>query len=717
RSLPPQSTNPQGDDDSEETPYNDLEALSWLAENARDPVVSDCACQAGSRESVTSNSQPSLLSHLWRIISRQKMLTYQPASSLKHNTIINGLFDHACTRLDEANLRQQRDLKACQGINVARYSGALPTLVFYLEQNLTVNDRKGKRMGDGASNSPAQRALGAIDSVWRDDCPEFSSDAYALLAAAELRLTEVVTHIYHSGSVSPVHSQTRPLSQVSNASESPAIFNLANHTIDEAIIFGEQLSLLELRARYSRALVRTGILLKLHNDSRTLITPYRLTYLLDSIRFAAQCVNLNPISRMSTALPQPANTKILPEFRVALGNTGSDRYIPPNDIGDEDNLLSSLVKVLSSSGIETTPQVEIAASRALEAIGPLLVRQWLNVTNEFSIDISNKETLERVITIWPKIFNLDYLPDLPGWSLSQLLCVATVALSQANCPYMADLIEIAVTALHCRATMESGEGMICYMANMNRELFETFVQMVDWNVQNLSHTTLSQCLQIFVIESFETTILRDGGMAPASLKSLLHLLARTPGHLSEVQFMFKDLRHLLPLYFTGDGQNGVSYLSAFMNQSESFMALADVALIPEYHPLVVDFVSDTLALATQRSSENPEDKNSQLTRDAIPGLLAVVRLAMQIRSSDTDNITRLSPFLRSTISVLTRTDTETLLFAISHPALALVDTEMEAIFKMHAESELVKAEWEEMQAWAPVDGWHLGGLRRLFDLA
>ncbi|KAG9073851.1 hypothetical protein FRC06_011106, partial [Ceratobasidium sp. 370] len=201
----------------------------------------------------------------------------------------------------------------------------------------------------------------------------------------------------------------------------------------------------ELRARYSRALARTGILLFLHVNDCARISAHSLAYLLGSLCHTAQCADLNPASHMSTNLPQSEHGA-LPEFRVVLHGLGITRYLPPMNIGEEEGIICGLVGVLSSPGIEQNSPVEIAAVHALTILGPMLFRQWLYATDKYSVHIPSREAVSQGLAHWPTDTYFDKLPFLPIWTLSQLLSVAAIAVSQAGNPEMAELPEIAIAA-------------------------------------------------------------------------------------------------------------------------------------------------------------------------------------------------------------------------------------------------------------------------------
>ncbi|KAG8776765.1 hypothetical protein FRC12_000708 [Ceratobasidium sp. 428] len=203
------------------TTDNELDALKWLAEKARDPVIGDCAYQAlaGLRisEISTMASNPSsaadpgletpmstepslnqLTSALRSKYQRKKSDNSSPPLSTRY-TVLNSLYGTICTRLERAITYQPRNVTACLGSNLAQYAGSLPVLVRSLETYMrTTSSVNENHQSQEVSKSPGQSALVALDSVWSNDCPELHPDSYAMLIGAELRVLEALILAYRS---------------------------------------------------------------------------------------------------------------------------------------------------------------------------------------------------------------------------------------------------------------------------------------------------------------------------------------------------------------------------------------------------------------------------------------------------------------------------------------------------------------------------------------
>ncbi|KAG8792876.1 hypothetical protein FRC12_004604 [Ceratobasidium sp. 428] len=405
---------PQDSMSSDSVADDKVHALTWLAENARDPAVGDCAYQAlaglkipqtlvmESNQLPEANNDPDqarplVLNFSWRLIclpSTVMRLIRPPGdptkSSLARHTTLSRICDTICTRILDSRHRQYRELETCSGVNVARYASALPTLVHCLEAYIRTNPHISRnRPSDSLElfKSPIQSAFAALDSIWHNDCPEFHPDSYAILAAAELRLIRV-TMLNHYSRRGLSATQTTPqLHEVLSSSSTHASILVNEVLSDQPTARTESTennnlveipSLFKLRARYSRTLFRVGICLSFHNNGRAPISSYSLVHLLESVNETLRCEHLDPTCGLSTHHPQlEGYADVLPNFHVHVIGTGSYRYLRWMALFDEDGLIAGIIGILAAADIEATPWVEYAAGQALTTAGPMLIRQWL----------------------------------------------------------------------------------------------------------------------------------------------------------------------------------------------------------------------------------------------------------------------------------------------------------------------------------------------------
>ncbi|KAG8685065.1 hypothetical protein FRC09_014981 [Ceratobasidium sp. 395] len=581
-------------------------------------------------------------------------------------------------------------------------------------------------------NNPARSAFAALDSVWSNDCPEFHPDAYALLAAADLRLINAVVSAQHFQQ-EPVfmHDTTQHPIGMPEASSKHSSIQIDSPPNTQDTINAEpvnnsnsvpQISLFELRARYSRTLSRIGLCLSYHNDDCAPIGPYPLACLLDSIHLAAKCADLNPASCLSAYQPQSDDVNALPVFNIHVIGTGIYHYLNPMEISDKDALLAGLVGVLSAADIESKPWVEYAAGRALVVVGPMLLRQWLQ-TKDDKLDEylqAQPEVLECVnsaLDHWPKPLAEDDLGDLAYWTLSQLLFVTTMMVALSDNPYRDELPQMAMSALYRRAKMASGNYPMLRVSWENEQLINYLIRFTNLKFEYLDRTTLDMLLRTFSVRYYGISIFLQRAVPPRSLAEFLRSLSRWSGHVPNVQKFLTDLQDLIRQDLNEHGWRGSDCsILAFTQDSEGFASLASLASLEEYAKITVDCIRDIVHIA---AVELPSacQRCSGVIAGAVPGLLDCVSIILKRMSCDTaGNAPRIPTFIHDVIVLLDTTDVEGITIAANHPVMndiyaALVEPQAPP----HEELVVVMSKLEEIRDWADPDGRLLGGLKQLFE--
>ncbi|KAG8776763.1 hypothetical protein FRC12_000706 [Ceratobasidium sp. 428] len=735
---------------------NKLRALIWLAENARDPAVGDCAYQAlaGLHIHQVSNTKKDIPfkaddvlgtrppgSKLGRLIGvlgtkRQGVVSSSPTKpSLARHAVLNDLFYTICMRLANSRLHQPQDLEACLGMNVARYASSLPALVHSLETYIRSNsgynsDLQGKQCK--MFNNPARSAFAALDSIWSNDCPEFHPDAYALLAAADLRLINVVVSIQHFQQETIfMHDTTQhPIGMPDALSKHSSIQIDSPSNTQDTINAGpvdntnsaQQISLFELRARYSRTLSRIALCLSYHNDDCASIGPYPLAYLLDSVHLVAKCADLNPASCLSTYQPQSKDVNALPEFNIHVIGTGIYHYLNPMEISDKDALLAGLVGVLSAADIESTPWVEYAAGQALVVVGPMLLRQWLQTKDDKLNEYlqGQPQVLECVnsaLDHWPKPLAEDELGDLAYWTLSQLLFVSTIMVALADSPYRDELPHMVMSALYRRAKMASGNYSMLKVSWKNEQLINDLIRFTNLKLEYLDRTTLDMLLRIFSIRYYGRSIFLQRAVPPRSLAELLRSLSRWSGHVPNVQKFLTDLRDLIRQDLNEHGWRGSDCsILAFTQDNEGFASLASLAKLEEYAKITVDCIRDIVHIAAVELFAVCQMCSGIVAGD-VPGLLDCVLIVLKRRMScDITNAPRVSTFIHDVIVLLDTADVEGISIAANHPVMNNIHAVLTEPQELpHEDLADIMSKLEEIRDWADPDGRLLGGLKQLFE--
>ncbi|QRV96751.1 alanyl-tRNA synthetase [Ceratobasidium sp. AG-Ba] len=710
-------------DSHPEALHDDLRSLLWLVKHASDPAVSDCACQAlaglqatvppieGQLASLTySRVQGGILTSIWRRmraqieqkLTRLKCFFAEDSSSPvldDRGRVLRTLFEYTCAYLSGANTRRPRDLKTCQGANAARYSNALPGLVSHLESGAYGTEGvKSSIQPSGGASDFAYHALKAIDYAWNHECPEFNLDSYALLTAGELRLTAVTAdYAYSAWDEPPVLTSEQSNNEFHSLGVQAEPSSPARNSLT---------SLHELRVRHTRTLARASILLGIHNDGMATISRYSLVGLLHSLRVSFLCKATNPMCNLSTAWPQSPGTDRLPCFNAPIVGTSFTKVVPSLDFGDEDSLISGLVRLLASPGIEALPEVETAAVQTLAVAGRILFQQWANSMKKYSVDLENDDTMTRILSNWPEIPNQGYLRYLSARTIGLLLNVATIAISQVGCKYMSALAETAVSALHRRTLMHSGRAITNLSGDYYSGVFKEFVEVIDVNSDLISQGSRIMYLQLFLVSNFGDTLIRNGALGPKKLPALLRLIAKTPGQVTEVQHIFSDLKHIMPLYMSG-----TSYLLTFMRNSEGFLALIEVASIEEYALLTVELITYIFQVASMKIFETPWDEDSQLAIATVPALLYAARIVVRHTVSKGLCGEQLLSCMRDVLNLLNQfKEGGELDIGDIYARVDLIAADLTAASEQYSKLQGVCEDWEALQMSLPEDGWDLRGL-------
>ncbi|CAE6478882.1 unnamed protein product, partial [Rhizoctonia solani] len=419
------------------TTLADIHAVSWLTENARDPMIIDCSHQALagirlSTEAMDPNERPG---NDWK----EWYKSLEP------------MFPVLLNRFD-ATIRKGREMASTRGANLARFARAMVEVSAFLDNskhNTHSSDSEGKsrsRFRDGirprleslafysspslsATTPRIELALEALDGAWRDEHPPFSADSYAYLTAAELRLVASNSMLLYS-------------SAQSNALESSPSLSAA---IEMAAPSRERPSLSTLQNSYYRALARASIQLRYHSDARTPINSFALVTLLDALRISSKSPSLHP----KYIHEEPALSETEAGINLSRSRSKGDKtpnfivpvfsfenYVRPTDLAR--GPLGSVVRILASTPLRSYStevisdryadglKVRLAAVRALAALAPVVLQQWF--TEKVSRSGSDRARLESTLPLdlsnWPEVdATITDSPKLEGTVASHLLLI------------------------------------------------------------------------------------------------------------------------------------------------------------------------------------------------------------------------------------------------------------------------------------------------------
>ncbi|QRV96283.1 hypothetical protein RhiJN_24301 [Ceratobasidium sp. AG-Ba] len=584
------SDSSQGSKPSEVGKDMELQALWWLAENARDPLVGDCVCQVLAGVSVQDFDSEKCDNGVGTLNVTTMSCDSNPHEDdsdvrelksqgpnldvlLPRYRLVKDLYEAVHLRIVEGQLRLPQEPDEYRGINLAQYANSLPKLAYMIERlelsikpkNKNVQIRVVEPVG-----SIIATAFNTLDSIWEGAYWELSPDAYAAFSCAELRLIESAVLVRRS---EPKQKRQIPSPNIATAWNSGPSYTGADDgppcglpkteaftsiEVKEHSDRDSQICLYELQARYSRVLSFVGYLLSCHNKYNMLMTPRHLMGLLESIKSLCQYSDMNPRNHMSTCFPQSNQSNKLPRFMVTIiPRVAYDSHsVEPLAIGDEDGLLAGLIEVVSSADIQDMPNVESIATSALTVVGPMLVRQWIEMMNSrptghISDFCSDPACVEKALEYWPAIPN--QVGGAVQSTLRQLLIIATISVEIAACPEMRVLPDIALASLYRRANTLSGKAVWLDLAKTDGfdYLISRLTKQVYNNRRSLSTESLQIPIKLLLIKVQNERLIHQLCVEPDCLPYIFRSLELFNPTQAEVLQVFEVIQDLLkwPYYY------------------------------------------------------------------------------------------------------------------------------------------------------------------------
>ncbi|KAF8597595.1 hypothetical protein BDV93DRAFT_547819 [Ceratobasidium sp. AG-I] len=634
------------------TTDRDLRALKWLADNARDPAIGDCAYQALSGLHISSfehSTRPETI-----------------GESRERYNLLNSLFYTACRRLSSALPFQPGELAACGGLNAARYAAALPKMIQFLENHTVSPVPKSEQelnispvcFAFGKLVQSAQLSLGALDSIWDNECPPFTPDSYAILTAAELQLAVSIANLHQSPSsaTTPEKSHIESSIRLPNLRSTSNAFSVTESWVDitDEVYPKINVPLFELRARYSRALCRAAFQLICHGEGSAPIHSGPLMYLLNSISLAGRCKSLTSDSQMflSTHHPQ-SEENIAPEFWVHVVGAPAERILRPSDIGDADGILVGILRVLGSADIDSAPGVELAASNSLAIIFPVLLSQWLRMNPEVPSDTPTP--LMEALLQWSTNPVADKANGLVDRTIKLLLITATIAVSYAGCAGIMDLPEYAMFALCYRAKLPSGRIPTHRVLTDEYMFLSHLIRLMRQKYELLNQRTRRSFVRLLAIKY--TTSMFSWVVELEDLPSVLYIMGKTPECAPELQVLLADLIQCLT--------DWKQFIGGFTRSTQGFSQLAGVAEHSAYIPIVARCIASVVStIAYDTSDWNPE--HGMILAPAVPGFLDAVALTLRnTHSGEGDPIDSVA-FMQACLALLHKTQDDGMLAVANH---------------------------------------------------
>ncbi|CAE7111673.1 unnamed protein product [Rhizoctonia solani] len=669
------------------TTLADIRAVSWLAENAQDPMVIDCSYQALAGIRLSSEvADPN---------ERLGNETKEWYKSLKP------MFPALLSRFD-ATIRKGREIASTRGANLARFARAMVELSAFLDKNRQDtqspnHDGKSKsRFRDGIRpkleslafySSPSlsiviprmEQALGALDGAWRDEHPPFSADSYACLTAAELRLVA-------SNSV---------LSYAPAQPDTPAPSPAPDTTIDITPPSRERLPLQTLQNVYYRALARASIQLRYHSDARTPIGPFALVYLLDALRIASKCPNLNPHGTQEDLRPD--------EIQAAEPGTNSSRlrskddktpnfivpvfsfenYVRPTDLAR--GPLGAIVRVLANTSLRSHStevisdrytdglRVRLAAVRALSSLAPVVLQRWFTEkVSRSGSDRAFQESTTSFYANWPDVdATVTDSPKLEGTVATHLLLLIRAVGPHIERAGAMSLVEFSLAELNRIAITSPFSAHLA----LRRRVSQDFVPLLKFAAADMkgadgrplmNETTKSHILNLLTFEITGKNQIPRVPVVPESLPLLLRVtqdLTRNPELVRSVlKYVVARVR---------ETKDSMEYLRVFTRSNQGYSLLVAIGRAHEANiePIVSAILQITYIAAG--SGVILLQDGIAVGAPAIPGLLDAISLVTRhtIETPDKQNHRHLHSLGRSVVSTLHNISRQSARIILDHRAL------------------------------------------------
>lgn len=679
-----------------DTTLEDIRAVSWLAENARDPIAIDCSYQCLSGVRVPKSPTASDAAYPYSYIRLWRM-------SLDHT------FPTVLARFSTL-LQDGRELATSRGINAARYARALVEMVSFLDTtdmkpeaqpNINHNQKRARPKLDSfplpsfsdpvglpPTLSRAELALQTLEGVWRDEHPPFSANAFACLTAAEIRLAVLAANLLGEEK-SP---QEIPSLEVQGSNEVTG-----SAAID---ILPSRSSVASLRNTYTRALVRAAVQLRYHSDGRTPIEPFSLATLLNALRVGASCATFNPEIVPDNLLevedyPDGANPEVPTKKhrkKPTIEHDSSfiipvftfDHYLRPTELAR--GPLGCVVRLLgtmslrarnsggSSSKSPGAPSwVRLSAARALSALAPVMLERWVfsKVVRSGANPDAVQDSVPRTpdFSNWPQVdVELD-IPKLETAITTQLLLIIRTIGPHLERAGAASLAEAAIAEMHRIATT------IPYSVHLalRRHVAQDFTPLLEHVAGSgnegttlLRSTTKAHILHLLTFEISGKQQPRRTHVSPPSIPLLLRVLQDLPGNAPLVRTVLKYVVDRVR-----DTSNNIAYLRQFTHSDQGYASLAAIGIVHEdYVEHVVNAILQITHLALNGGAKARGEKYT-LGTSAISGFLDSISLVVRHTAQlfDKQNHRHLHSFGRNMISALNRIEPSAAQVVLEHGAL------------------------------------------------
>ncbi|QRV93623.1 transmembrane protein [Ceratobasidium sp. AG-Ba] len=596
-----------------ETSQKEMQALRWLANNARDPAVVDCSYQ--SLAGLNGPAQTNRSDH--------------SNSSL------------SLTKFDSTSIPME----------------VLPDISFSSFLDIVI------RRYNHPSTSPLHPnnsdITGLTDCIWSNDCRSLTTTVYAEILVAEcnalLITSSMVKLPHHSAVLGPGEDF------VNQSIKHPTSDDTPLHAIDiPASSLGDlppHKVLHDMRRYYTQWLLRVSCLLRFYSQNKITIDGRAVNSVLNALGLVAQSKILNPRHMISTHLTQADELGYATyQCSIQLGNIGSfverreTLYFEP---------LAILISLLENRpGIKEGSSVQacLAILKAYSRLAPVLLQQVLDLPNrdymarEFDIDDwpkAHKSSMVGIRYICTRLMLLTF--NYMGLSKTKVLeyldfCKTIISFTE---PCAVEDNRIGSWTGSHQARLEHAYGLVPFLEFLDED--SSVIDRVPGRIK----------YRLVVMSGYRN---QDGvsvcqnHLTPRCFPVLLSLLSTSGAStfsagdmLSGMMRRIQGINHGKFSTIPWDNNQAIDYLHQFSCGSKGFSAIASA-----YTNAYADGVADLALTITQiASGEHPSTPDMQASLDtpAVPGFLQVLDIVVKHCSKKREPI-KLSQFIGAALNLL-----------------------------------------------------------------
>ncbi|KAG8708895.1 hypothetical protein FRC09_000978 [Ceratobasidium sp. 395] len=637
----------------------DIQALLWLANNARDPAVVDCSYQAlsGLPPSASGELDPVVISLKTNPIERSQS---ELPMILGDDITLDALLASTISRFERL-IAGSLDMLGSPELSVARYMNAITRILEHTRCSAD-NFSKSLNSSRNAPSGPAIPAnlngehlvssfqlLNTAETLWGNSSMPLGIDTYASVLVSTAKIIRLAVSV-----------ELTTESEVQFRDKSNEHTNV-DVTLASLTRAGGDSQLADLRAYYSRWLARVTTLLRFHRGGEIKIKSPLLDDLLGAMAMLARCGPLNPVHCISSHHPQPGNTAGR-MFSVAVtSNKGITPSLQPNDL-----LTGPLHSVIDILSIWTEPKDDLphstwlAALKAYSVLAPVLLQQILGLPRDelnktFGCDdwesglSSDRNRLSfiavRLALLTTRYLALSFKPE----SGNHFRFLDTVMLVLFNC--------LRRNPVPSQFGKDAHSSLLRYGADL-----VPLLELINESGRQILHGTYIEWVLIEIV-SFPCWKAVETGVTKATLCEVIFTpkclppLIEMVGHTTNVmENKRRTLQAIVagvrasPYFRTGTNIGPVEYLHIFTMTARGFSALGSARTHPDCVEIVEEAIMSIIHLAAGQG--NLLFLAMELQPLALPPFLDVVFVVAPHLAESKSNPARLMQFARDSLNLM-----------------------------------------------------------------